>query len=195
MQTDRPVLGSFCQVSKISSTTLAIWSQLLQYIPEALLVLKDRGLQDPTVRERLEQALVNAGIDRDRIRFMAPVSTWHDHVDHYNIMDIALDTTPWSSATTAFEALAMGVPLLAIRGECMAARMSSSLIKGLGEEWTISNEQSLTQKTKKILKNLYNVVENRKLKQERQHRAIFSNLFDGKDLSDKLVDCFREISL
>jgi predicted O-linked N-acetylglucosamine transferase (SPINDLY family) len=49
-------------------------------------------------------------------------------LDSYNAIDIALDTTPWSGATTAFEALGMGVPLVAICGDTTSGRMSTSVV-------------------------------------------------------------------
>jgi predicted O-linked N-acetylglucosamine transferase (SPINDLY family) len=163
MQTDRPVLGSFCQVSKITEATLEFWGAALRAVPEALLVLKDRGLQDPAVRERLENALASHGVEGERIWFLAPVVEWRDHVDHYNILDVALDTTPWSSATTGFEALAMGVPLMAIRGHCTAARMSSSLVKAAGyPEWA-------AEESKEINKALIELLS--ELKTFRQHKS------------------------
>jgi len=168
------VLGSFCQVSKITEATLEFWGAALRAVPEALLVLKDRGLQDPAVRERLENALASHGVERERIWFIAPVVEWRDHVDHYNILDVALDTTPWSSATTGFEALAMGVPLMAIRGQCMAARMSSSLVKAAGyPEWAIEGSKEI----KKVLVEL--ISELKTLRQQKKARQL--------DLQKKLI--------
>jgi len=166
MQTDRPVLGSFCQVSKITEATLEFWGEALRAVPEALLVLKDRGLQDPAVRERLENALASHGVERDRIWFLAPVVEWRDHVDHYNILDVALDTTPWSSATTGFEALAMGVPLMAIKGNCMAARMSSSLVEAANyPEWAIKESREIKKVLVELLSELKTLRQNKRTRQ------------------------------
>lgn len=191
MQTDRPVLGAFCQVGKLSDATLAIWAEALRRVPEAILVLKDRGLQDPAMRQRLEDRLAGFGVHPGRVTFLAPLEQWTDHVDHYNILDVALDTTPWSSATTGFEALAMGVPLVAIRGNRMASRMSSSLVRGVGrEEWIGDTPEAIATIVAELCSDL---PELRRNKATRQRNALASSLFDGVDLSNQLMDLFEDL--
>jgi predicted O-linked N-acetylglucosamine transferase (SPINDLY family) len=188
MATDRPVLGAFCQVPKMSATTLTFWAEALRATPEAVLVLKDRGLQDPGVRTMLEQALAEREVEPGRVVFMPPVGEWSDHVDLYNVIDVALDTTPWSSATTAFEALAMGIPLVAIRGGRMSARMSSSVVKGLGKpEWVAETPEAFAGVVSELCSDLPSL---RAGKAARQQAMKNSVLFDGADLADKVVDAF-----
>lgn len=191
MQTERPVLGSFSQVAKISELTLEFWGAVLRSVPEALLVLKSPGFHDEEVRNRLERALANKGVAPNRICFLAPVQEWLDHVDHYNVLDIALDTTPWSGATTAFEALGMGVPLITIRGNCMAARMSSSVIKSYGKhEWIASNPERACEIASGLCKDLKKL---RARKRIAQQEALNSILYDGVAQCEKLMDAFDEI--
>lgn len=132
METDRPIFGCFSQIPKISDTTLSFWGEALRRVPSALLLIKDRGVLDAGVRRNLEKRLKDVGVEPDRLIFLPPTGEWSHHVELYNIVDIALDTTPWSSATTCFEALAMGTPVIAIRGNRLSARMSSSIVKGFG---------------------------------------------------------------
>jgi protein O-GlcNAc transferase len=188
MQTERPVLGCFGQMGKISDATLAIWAEVLLGVPEALLVLKDKGLQDPDVRQRLQDRLDARGVAPGRLTFLAPVAGWHNHVDHYNLLDVALDTTPWSSATTGFEALGMGVPLVPIRGSRMASRMSSGLVRGLGRgEWIGDDSRAITAVVANLCANLPALREG---KVRRQREALASPLFDGADLATKVTELF-----
>lgn len=177
MQTDRLVLGCFCQVAKITGATLEIWGEALRQVPDALLVLKDRGLQDPVIRERLEKALVLKGIDGSRLRFLEPLMEWQDHVDYYNLLDIALDTTPWSSATTAYEALAMGVPLIALRGNSMAARMSSSFLKAAGyQEWIANDLKTSSEIIHCMVKGDLDAFRQRKRQRQEENSTIIKTL-------------------
>jgi protein O-GlcNAc transferase len=188
MQTDRPVLGAFCQVPKMTSETLTFWSAALRRVPNAMLVLKDRGIQDPGVRSELERKLADQGVDPDRLVFLPPEGEWKDHVDLYNILDVALDTTPWSSATTGFEALAMGTPLVAIRGGRMAARMSSSLVKGVGHpEWTAETPEAFASVVESLCSDLEGL---RRCKPDRQRQTKQSPLFDSKDLAHHVQQAF-----
>lgn len=191
MKTERPVLGSFCQVSKISDATLMIWAEVLRRVPDALLVLKNSALQERPMRERLEERFAALGIPANRLTFLAPVQAWWDHVDHYNVLDIALDTTPWSSATTGFEALAMGVPLVAIRGNSMASRMSSSLVKGMGKpEWAGGSPEAIADIVEALCADIPTL---RKDKAARQQAVFAGPLFDGVELANRVMDLFASV--
>jgi len=191
VDTDRLVLGSFCQASKISDTTLLIWAEILRRIPGALLVLKSNGLQDNAVKDFLEEKLENYGVDIECIRFIPPVNEWSDHLDCYNILDIALDTTPWSSATTGFEALGMGVPLVALRGDRMASRMSSSLVKGLGRhQWVANSPEDAVNIVEELGQSVSELRANKKCFQK---EAFGSVLWDEFGLCKILEDSFAKM--
>jgi protein O-GlcNAc transferase len=191
IETQRPVLGSFSQQTKISDTTLTFWAEAMRRVPEAVLMLKSRGLEEQDVRQRLEDRLQRHGIHPGRLTFVAPVEYWVQHLEHYNYIDIALDTTPWSNATTAFEALGMGVPLVAIRGSVMAARMGSSLVKGLGrEEWISDTPETFADIVAKLCDDLSNV---RAGKAKLQEEVMQSALFDGQDLAQEAMKLFTDL--
>jgi predicted O-linked N-acetylglucosamine transferase (SPINDLY family) len=190
-ESPRPILGAFSQVSKLSDTTLSFWSEALRRVPDAVLLLKSRELQDAGIRQRLEDRLAERGVHPGRLIFVAPVGSWSDHVYHYNYLDVALDTTPWSSATTGFEALSMGVPLVTIRGNTMASRMSSSLVKGLGEEQWIAHEpEEFAAIVEDLCRDLTTLRQDKSL---RQAKMFQSPLFDGVDLTEKLMELFKEL--
>lgn len=183
--TDVPVLGAFSQVGKICEETLKFWGPALKRVPDSLLVIKDRCTVDPNVCERIADVLAKEhDVDSQRLRFLPMLGDWKDHVDCYNILDVALDTTPWSSATTGFEALAMGAPLVAIKGGCTAARMSTSLVQGVGRpEWVARSPDEFAAIVADLCSDLPAL---RAGKQERQRQAQNSNLFDGVDLAQHL---------
>jgi len=183
--TDLPVLGAFSQVGKIRAETLSFWGPALRKVPDSLLVIKDRCVADPNVCERIADVLAKEhDVDPQRLRFLPRLGEWNDHVDCYNILDVALDTTPWSSATTGFEALAMGAPLVAIKGGCTAARMSTSLVQGVGRpEWVARTPDEFAAIVAELCADLPAL---RAGKQKRQRQAQNSSLFDGKDLAQHL---------
>jgi protein O-GlcNAc transferase len=191
MDIDQLILGSFCQVSKITETTLAIWGEVLRKLPDALLVLKSKGFQDKAVKNFLEKRLESYGVSAERMRLMPPVAEWSEHLDFYNLLDIALDTTPWSSATTGFEALGMGVPLVALRGDRMAARMSSSLVKGLGHhEWVANSPEEAANIIEDLGQSVTHLRENKKRLQE---KTLASVLWDGFGICKELENAFAKI--
>jgi predicted O-linked N-acetylglucosamine transferase (SPINDLY family) len=181
---DAPVFGSFNQIAKIGPDTLAWWAEALRAVPSARMLIKHRFAVDPAVRQRITAALGSAGIEANRLRFEGWASSWADHMRSYNKVDVALDATPWSSATTAFEALAMGVPLVAIRGATMAGRMSSAALAGVGEPgWIADTPEEFAAIAAGLSANLAAL---RAGRLERQQRALASPLFDAPDLAHHL---------
>lgn len=138
---ESPVFGAFSQVAKLNSLTLQYWGAAMMATPDSILVLKDRGLQCPTTRKRIEKTFAQLGVNPDRIYLFGPVGSHLDHLDSYNAIDIALDTTPWSGATTAFEALGMGVPLVTICGDTTSGRMSTSVVNAAGRSHWIAHSK------------------------------------------------------
>lgn len=193
MQTERLIFGSFCQVAKITDATLEIWTEALQHLPDALLVLKDRGLQDPLIRKRLKTEFVRRGVEESRLRLLEPLQDWEDHVDYYNLLDIALDTTPWSSATTAYEALSMGVPLLAFRGNRMSARMSSSIVKAIGRnQWIIREPSEIRSAVDLLLEQGIDTL--RRNKGDRQAENLAKMIAASHKTHDALWDALDELA-
>jgi protein O-GlcNAc transferase len=178
------VLGSFNQLAKVRSETLEYWAAALHAVPSARMVIKDRLTADPGICTRIQDGLQEHGICTSRIDFKGRHTSWNDHLATYNEIDIALDTTPWSSATTGFDALAMGVPLVAIRGNAMVSRMSSSLVRGLDRpHWEASNPDAYAE----VVRNLADRKEALRHDKPRfQQEVLTSSLYDSKDLARHL---------
>ena len=135
-------LGSFNKYSKVREQSLALWAKVLQAVPEAKLLLEDRTPFDGQLHPRILAELARHGIGADRVEFSPFVPGWGRHMLLYNRLDIALDTIPFNSGTTAFDALWMGVPLVALEGDWGGGRMGSGVLNGLGRpEWIARSEE------------------------------------------------------
>ncbi|WP_190275867.1 O-linked N-acetylglucosamine transferase, SPINDLY family protein [Thiorhodovibrio frisius] len=129
-------LGSFNNLTKVRHESLVLWSQVLRALPQARLILKDKRALDHSVQARILGPLREQGIHPDRVEFRGASAAWSDHMDAYNDTDIALDSLPFNSATTGFDALWMGTPLITLTGDRLAGRQAASLLSGLGRtEW------------------------------------------------------------
>ena len=112
-------------------------------------------------------------------------------MDYYNLIDYALDSTPWSSATTGFDALGMGVPLLAIQGQTIASRMSSSLVSHLGRaEWLATKPSDYAQFGQRISREF---MQTRQQKESLQREVQSSSLFDAPSLARSLENALLPI--
>ncbi len=107
----------------------------------------------------------------------------------YHRLDNALDTIPLNSETTAFDALWMGVPVVAGEGDWYGARMTSTLLKALGKpEWVAADEDEFMAK----VVSLAGDTEGRKTLRNKQ-RALMANspLCDTAELTRTLESAFE----
>src|SRR5690606_37685411 len=78
------------------------------------------------------------GVKKERLIF-APLVNLKEHLGRLQLADLALDTFPVTSHTTASDALWAGVPLIALKGETFVSRVSSSLLSTLEIPELITN--------------------------------------------------------
>jgi predicted O-linked N-acetylglucosamine transferase (SPINDLY family) len=121
---DALVLCCFNQTFKITPGVFAAWMRILQDVPDSVLWLVDDNRWSTA---NLRAAAVSAGIAAERLVF-APRLPLAEHLARYKIADLALDTFPYTSHTTASDALWCGCPLVALEGDTFAARVSGSIL-------------------------------------------------------------------
>lgn len=122
------VFASFNQVYKTNATLFAAWMEILSAVPGSVLWLLAKG---EGVAERLRARAESHGVAGDRLVFAAPVGQ-AAHLARYGLVDLALDTYPVGSHTTASDALWMGAPLLALTGRSFVSRVSGSVLHAAG---------------------------------------------------------------
>jgi len=118
--------GSFSNPAKLSRPALRLWGDILRRLPQAQLRLKYRDL----FASRVLQARVrdHVGVGAGRIEFQEAKLTYVQNLAAYADIDIALDCFPFNGATTTFEALWMGVPVVTLAGDTFMSRWSTSLL-------------------------------------------------------------------
>lgn len=127
--------GSFNNYSKLTDATLRLWRRLLERLPTARLLLA--GVPEGKARERII-ALLGAASERADFLPRVAESAYRAAIGH---VDIALDPTPFSGATTTLDALWQGVPVLTCGGPFSWSRSSASLLQALRmDEWIAADE-------------------------------------------------------
>lgn len=107
--------GCFFTVHKLSISTVELWGELLQALPNARLYLKARAFDDAAVRNNCLKKFVEQGVAAERL-ILAGGSPRIEMLDDYRHIDIALDPLPYQGGVTILEAAWMGVPTLLLRG-------------------------------------------------------------------------------
>jgi predicted O-linked N-acetylglucosamine transferase (SPINDLY family) len=125
--------GSCNKPSKLNDEVLRTWAELLRRVPDSRLLLKYRNqFVSTAVRERVMAAMRAAGVDPGRVQMPGETESFARHLRSYNAIDLALDPFPFTGSTTSFEALWMGVPVVTLAGEVMAARWTAAMLHALG---------------------------------------------------------------
>lgn len=106
--------------------------QILKAVPKGILIVKGSG-EIATVIRRYQERAKELDV-LDRVRFLAKTGTVEEHRGQLALVDLVLDTFPYTGATHTMEALYMGVPVLTLVGRHYYGRMSYSLLKNVGLE-------------------------------------------------------------
>jgi protein O-GlcNAc transferase len=123
--------GSFNKPIKINAEVLTAWSGILQALPQATLLVVTPGGDQDDVQADTRAGYAAHGISPDRIEVKGhrPLLGFLELVAS---VDIALDTFPYSGATTTMLTLWMGVPVICLAGYTAAASVSSTILEAVG---------------------------------------------------------------
>lgn len=122
------VLCCFNQAYKIEKEIFDVWVEVLDKFPETILWLLDPGeLAAKNLRGRMDEL----GVDPARLVLADKVSS-REHLSRVGSADLALDTRTYTGHTTTSDMLWCGVPVVALRGEHFASRVSESLLGACG---------------------------------------------------------------
>ena len=181
-------LGSFNQYFKMREATFDLWAKVMQAIPESKLLLEDRTADASDHQARIELELATRGVTRDRLAFEPFVPTHERHMALYDRIDIALDTIPFNSGTTACDALWMGVPLVALEGDWSGGRMASTFLRAIGRpEWVAGSESEYVAIVAQLARN---GKLRKTLRSTQRARMMASPLCDGSGLARALTEAF-----
>ena len=123
--------ASFNNPSKLNERVLRLWARILRAIPDSRLLLKYSNDVAP-VRPRLEAILAAESIGRERLHVAGRDERRASHLGAYAQVDVVLDPFPFNGSTATFEALWMGVPVVALEGSSIMSRWATSLLRHAG---------------------------------------------------------------
>ncbi|NQV82988.1 MAG: tetratricopeptide repeat protein [Rhodospirillales bacterium] len=125
--------ASFNNPAKVNAQVIALWAEVLKSVPGSTLLLKYKNwYAQPSLQGTVTERFKACGIAPGRVRFEAASDTFTQHMGRYGAVDIALDPFPFNGATTTFQALSMGVPVITLKGTTFISRMAGSLLHQVG---------------------------------------------------------------
>ena len=135
----------------------------------------------------------STGVNLNNVKFLERSNTKTEHLKCYNQIDISLDTFPYNGATTSFEAIWMGVPVLTLCGKTFHSRYGFSINKNLDmTNFIAKNKKDYVKKAIKLsLKSNYHKLT--EIRKSLRQKAIKSPLFDNKLFSKNFIKKLSQI--
>jgi protein O-GlcNAc transferase len=113
---------------KVNEPVARLWASVLNAVERSrLIVLCPAGSHRETFLAKLEQR----GIGRDRVE-LVPRIVRGKYLEHFNRIDIGLDTFPYNGHTTSLDSLWMGVPFVTLIGQTAVGRGGFSQLSNIG---------------------------------------------------------------
>lgn len=135
--------GCFNKPEKLNERVISLWADILHAIPDSKLFLKYfNHYSEPSMQRRWIEKFAAYGIDESRLVLKANIDNRPDHLDLYSNIDIALDPFPFNGATTTFEALSMGVPVVTLLGRHFVDRVAASMVTHAGMPELVATDRA-----------------------------------------------------
>jgi predicted O-linked N-acetylglucosamine transferase (SPINDLY family) len=183
--------GSFNVLAKLSDECIETWSKILKQVKDSRLVLKSAGLEDPITRDYIRQKFMKHDIDEKRLKMIQRTHDISTHLEQYNLLDISLDTFPYNGTTTTCESLWMGVPVISLRGNRHAGRVSASLLTQLElSELVASHTEQYIAIAQHLAEDRYRI---NKYRGSLRSRIAGSPLCDGPGFTRSLEKAFSKM--
>jgi predicted O-linked N-acetylglucosamine transferase (SPINDLY family) len=182
--------GSFNNILKINHKVVSTWSKILCRILNSKLYLFSDNFNEQEFKSYFEKLFLDNGVRLDQL-FFQPSLKRDDLLNKYNLLDIALDTFPYSGGTTSLESYWMGVPVLTKKGDYFISKSTESINKNIGlNDWIANDESDYINKAVNFSNNLnfLQSVKNYLL----ENRETFA-IFDSEDFAKQMINAFKKL--
>ncbi|MBF0587527.1 MAG: tetratricopeptide repeat protein [Magnetococcales bacterium] len=184
--------ASLSNPSKINDAVIDLWAEIMRLVPDARLMLKYRNrYADPGLCTQLREAFKHRHVDAHRLQFLTSWDSDQEHIKSYFQADIALDPFPFSGATTTFQALSMGVPVVTLRGRNFIGRMGTDILVHAGfSSWAAQDHPSYVKQAVALAENTNQL---RTLRQTLRQRLIESPICDARQYAQNVENGYRRM--
>jgi protein O-GlcNAc transferase len=185
-----PVFGSFNNWPKHSPACIETWAQILRAVPQSTLLLKNKAMADDATANAARAAFAAHGIDPARILCRSRIDDPRGHLALYSHIDVALDPFPYNGTTTTCEALAMGVPVVALRGHTPAGRVAAAFVARIGRpHWACDSKAAYIAQAVALAND---ASERRNARQTLRNQLAESKLGDAVALARALENAWQQ---
>ncbi len=194
------VLGSYAKLQKINKDVIDTWIVILDRFKAigvpCVFILKNKYFADVSTRETWTNKFGN----RSDVLLINGTKGYHEHFDLFNLLDIQLDTWPYSGTTITCESLFMNVPVITYcdRKANHVSKVSASILNAMSLENAQYAEiykdficYSKEDYVDKVLK-YYKVGRDRTLPVHKTFLSVMNPERYMKEYEDTLLNFFKE---
>lgn len=191
---DTIFLGALNNEKKNSKYVLEAWKSILKECPNTKLIIKLESYDD--LEERKKYYISKLDISVDRILLL--IKTSNDGYNRlFNMIDILLDTFPYSGTTTTCNALYNSIPVVTLYNkDYHCHNVSASLLKNAGLDELVSySVDEYVWSVKQLVNNLKRIDEYKATISDRFRKSMNPHLFmkDYENILMELYDTNRNI--
>lgn len=128
------VFCAFNNPEKVDRRAFDAWMRILARVPGSVLWLSSFRQDRARLLANLGREAAARGVDPARLILAERVPAKTVHLARHAHAGLLLDTLTLNASTTALDALWAGVPVLAVRGDRFANRISTSMLRAVGLE-------------------------------------------------------------
>jgi protein O-GlcNAc transferase len=130
------VFCCFNNTYKITPAMFDVWMRLMRAVPGSVLWLK--GESQSSMRNLRFEA-EKRGVSPERLVFAFNVD-YASHLARHRNADLFLDTFPYNAASTAGDALWMGLPIVTLAGRSFVSRVAGSMLFAAGVRELVTHD-------------------------------------------------------
>lgn len=178
----------FNNLAKMNDQVVALWSRILHADGEARLMLKSRQLASEDIRQSVLARYAAQGIGPERL-LLEPAGAYLDYLQAYARVDLALDPFPFTGGATTADALWMGVPVLALKGDRYVGHQGESMLHSAGlAGWIAPDRDAYVRMALSFAADRVALAD---LRSRLRKQAAASPLFDAQRYARNLQACWR----
>ena len=141
-------IGCFNRLNKVTDRVKSLFNKILLLYPNVKFLFKNKSFRDNDLFETFKESFDESV--RSRLISLKFTETTTDHLLTYNMIDITIDSFPYSGTTTSCESLLMGVPVLTIydtKNALHITNVTTSILKNSDlSEYVCESEGQLIEK-------------------------------------------------
>jgi predicted O-linked N-acetylglucosamine transferase (SPINDLY family) len=175
--------GYMGKLAKMTDEVIDLWVKVLRAVPNSRLLVKAHELDRRHAVEATAARFAARGIDASRL-LLEGGSPRKEYLAVLNRIDIVLSPFPYPGGTTTAEALWMGVPVVAMKGQRFLGHICESVlhVAGFGD-WICTNEASYIEKVRELTADADALAS---LRAQLRERVLASPLCDARRFARNL---------